>query len=160
MKKLIVTTMLALGLLIGSMHLACADPGDVARFRLVWQPNTESDLAGYRVYSSDAADMSAYNQEGEVAAPETYWIIPQGFPIKHFAITAFDMVGNESQFSSSVLFDEDTTPPSAPSGGPVIEPIPAANIVTIDGKEKLRDTTPPAAPGSDKTPAPANVQVR
>lgn len=146
---------------MGSMHLACADPGDVARFQLIWDANPESDLAGYKVYSADNPSMNSYSFEEEVPAPDTYWIIPQDFTRGHFiALTAFDTSGNESQFSVSVQFNADTQAPGAPSGTPRIEPVPAGmTIRTVDGIERLfrsEDTTAPAAPGSN----PKNLRVR
>ncbi len=82
---------------------------------LAWDPNTEPDLAGYRVYygleSGDYINFvdvgkATHYSLGNLLEDTTYYI----------AITAYDTVGNESDFSGEV---SGTTVPaeSDPVGG-------------------------------------------
>lgn len=78
---------------------------------LVWDANTEGDLAGYRVYRGtvsgtyslveDVGDQTAYNDI--VSDGGYYWVI-----------TAYDTSGNESDYSNEVNKIVDTIPPLAP----------------------------------------------
>jgi hypothetical protein len=63
---------------------------------LVWEPDSDADLAGYRVYRS--TDGGAWEKLADVSAIPTYsdTTIEHG---KHYryAVSAFDKVGNESE---------------------------------------------------------------
>ena len=85
-----------------------------ASLAVTWNPNTEDDLAGYRVYSGvtsgaygapvDVGNVTSY-QIADVASGQTYYI----------AVTAYDTSNNESGFSEEVSVTvpiPDTTPPS------------------------------------------------
>jgi len=74
-----------------------------------WSPNSESDLAGYKIYYGvgsftkviDAGNTTSYSI-GDLKAGETY----------QFAVTAYDDSKNESDFSNTVLFEvKDTEGP-------------------------------------------------
>jgi len=111
--------------------------GHSAQVTLAWDPNTEPDLAGYRIYygllsneysySIDAGNQTSYtlsNLEDE----KTYY----------FAATAYDQEGNESDFSYEVVFNaplaaciysvSPTSQSSAPEGGTG-----AVNVTTQSG---------------------------
>jgi hypothetical protein len=79
--------------------LAASSEG--AEIRIAWDPNTEEDLAGYRVYYGTAS--KTYGQPITIGKETTYAItglIPgQRYCI---AVTAFDTAGNESDFSNEV----------------------------------------------------------
>jgi hypothetical protein len=69
-----------------------------------WRSNIESDLAGYNIYVSSTYDgryewiattSSPYFQDSEVLNGSTYY----------YAITAFDVAGNESELSRDVAYD-------------------------------------------------------
>jgi hypothetical protein len=74
-----------------------------AQATLAWNPNTESDLAGYRVHYGTASgsytvhidvhNVTTYNVTG-LTAGQTYY----------FAATAYDTSGNESAYSNSVSY--------------------------------------------------------
>lgn len=88
---------------------------------LTWNPNTESDLAGYKVYYGTQA--GTYSQVTNVGNVTTYVIsgLTEGSTY-YFAVTAYDTSGNESGSSAEVSKTfVDTTPP-------VISAIAATNI--------------------------------
>lgn len=74
---------------------------------LGWDPNTEPDLAGYKIYHGVSSRSS-----GGYAIPDFHDIIPVGTEtytfanaangIHYFSLTAFDDSGNESGFSNEV----------------------------------------------------------
>jgi len=85
---------------LASLLLACA-PAIAGNLKVSWQPNTESDLAGYFVYYGtkdrplgarvDAGRQTQYLIQN-LKAGETYYIV----------VTAVDQNGNESEFSEQI----------------------------------------------------------
>ncbi len=83
-----------------------------------WTQNTESDLAGYRIYNSLTSGLYSYGEENAVA------IIPVGEGtvtvedvtdgMKYWVITAYDTDGNESLPSNELSIMLDTSAPTAP----------------------------------------------
>lgn len=74
-----------------------------------WNPNTESDLAGYKVYyglaSRDYVEPVDAGNVTEIKIPgflrgKTYF----------FAVTAYDHAGNESEFSDEVSLQAPKAP--------------------------------------------------
>ena len=75
-----------------------------AQVTLVWIPNTESDLAGYKVYygnssgnydtNVDVGNQTSYTFSGLVSA-KTYYIVA----------TAYDTSGNESTYSDEAVYN-------------------------------------------------------
>lgn len=82
-----------------------------------WSPNTENDLAGYKVYRGTSSRN--YDFSVVVNAPDTSIIITglvDGVTY-YFAVTAFDKVGNESEMSSEATITipvPDINPPAIP----------------------------------------------
>ena len=87
---------------------------------LAWDPNTESDLAGYRIHHgtasgsytvhTDVHNVTSYTVTG-LTAGQTYY----------FAATAYDASGNESGYSNPVSYSVPTangapTTPATPTG--------------------------------------------
>lgn len=74
---------------------------------LHWIDNTESDLAGYRIYAAPCATGSAcpYDQVGSTHGT-TFTVsgLSNGVT-RHFAVAAFDRAGNESELSTEDIFD-------------------------------------------------------
>lgn len=96
--------------------------------RVTWNPNTESDLAGYKVYYGtqsgvygnpvDVGNVTTWNLDN-VAEKTTYY----------FALTAYDTSGNESLKSEEAsVTTPDQTPPNAPN---IIEVVPGVKSVDI-----------------------------
>ena len=74
---------------------------------LSWLANTESDLAGYRVYESNCSSgpNCPYNRIGATAATEfTATGLTNGVT-RYFAVSAVDASGNESDLSYEDTFD-------------------------------------------------------
>jgi hypothetical protein len=102
--------------LVGVLLFTSLD--SAAQINLAWDPNTETDLAGYRVYygiasgtygaPADVGNVTAYTLNG-LTPGVTYYI----------AVTAYDTVANESGYSNEVS-GQITETVSAPTmlGGP------------------------------------------
>ena len=86
-----------------------------AEVTLAWDPNTESDLSGYKIYygvetgnyeySIDVGDTTSYQVAGLVENQTIY-----------FVATAYDVNGNESEYSKEVVFTPENQPPVADAG--------------------------------------------
>ena len=81
-------------------------PALAGSVNLSWNPNTESDLAGYRIYYGTLP--STYTQVVDVgltsipSTPEyTVDNLTQGIDY-YLTVTAYDISGNESEFSSEI----------------------------------------------------------
>lgn len=74
---------------------------------LGWLPNIETDLAGYKVYYGTASrDEGGYAQpifhDIIPAGTETYYMENVSDGIYYFSLSAFDLAGNESDFSNEI----------------------------------------------------------
>jgi len=130
-----------------------------AQLRLAWDPNKESDLAGYKVYfgtsskqytaSVDVGNVNVYVLRG-VKEGQTYYI----------AVTAYDLYFNESNYSIEVngVAIEPSPPISLvpPTIVPSPIPEPAREPAPIVSKPTSAPTPEPGTPPSPTTePAPA-----
>lgn len=91
-----------------------AEPGDIAsKLRIfTWEANTESDLAGYKLYHQTEfliaiTDPLATSFECQVEG------LLEGENI--FNMTAYDTSGNESLFSKDAIFIYDSIAPAVPT---------------------------------------------
>jgi fibronectin type 3 domain-containing protein len=81
--------------LTGSVHSA--------QVTLAWDPNTEPDIAGYRIYYGLASDQ--YGNQIDVGNQTRYTVASlEGGKTYYFAATAYDRYGDESDFSDEVVF--------------------------------------------------------
>jgi predicted phage tail protein len=84
-----------------------------ADVKLAWNANTESDLAGYKVYYGTAS--RSYGPSTNTGNVTSYTVTGLSTGTYYFAVTAYDSSGNESGFSNEVLKTiaptGDTTPP-------------------------------------------------
>ena len=72
-----------------------------ANINLAWDPNTEPDLAGYRVYYGTAS--GTYGAPIDVKKVTTYTLTGLTLGQTYFlAVTAYDTSGNESDYSNEV----------------------------------------------------------
>ncbi len=103
-----------LGILIGLLLLLGVPMAAQAdSVSLTWDPNTEEDLAGYKVYVGTTP--AAYTDIIDVGHVTTYTIsdlVPG--ETYFFAVTAYDIFANESNFSTELS----TTISGAPSSAP------------------------------------------
>jgi hypothetical protein len=126
MKKLSIV----LGLLILSASLVFAG---TERITLGWDANTDTDLAGYRLYTSSTAGQYTFVGKNasltptnppasyvrSVAKPAvtmTTDMIGTDGQVIYFVLTAFDSAGNESGRSNEVSYTFADSPPAAPKG--------------------------------------------
>ncbi len=106
--------LVAIGL---AMVFIAVRPAAAAQVTLAWDPNTEADLAGYRIHYGtvagnlsnhiDVKKVTSYTVSG-LTAGQTYY----------FAASAYDTAGNESGYSNSVsstLVSDLNIAPSAPA---------------------------------------------
>jgi hypothetical protein len=82
------------------LWLACAGPALAADVTLAWDANTESDLAGYKVYYGTASGV--YGTPITIGTQTTYTVtgLPPG--TYYFAVTAYNTSGLESGYSNEV----------------------------------------------------------
>ena len=94
-------------LLLTICLLALAFTAHAADVTLTWDANTESDLAGYRVYQGSGTDPTTFTRVQQVAAT-TATIKGLDSTAHSFAVTAYTTAGLESAYSNIV------TVPAAP----------------------------------------------
>jgi hypothetical protein len=75
-----------------------------AQVTLAWDPNTEPDVTGYRIYYSFLSDQ--YDYSADVGNQTSFTLASlQDGKTYYFAATAYDQEGNESDFSNEVVFN-------------------------------------------------------
>jgi hypothetical protein len=86
----------------------------LAGITLVWQPNTETDLAGYKVYFGERSQQ--YTQTIDVGKNTSYALdhLPRN-KTYYFVVTAYDLSGNESSHSLEAVLS--AAPAPAPDSG-------------------------------------------
>ncbi len=90
---------------------------------LAWDPNTEEDLAGYKIHIG--ASSHTYSQIIDVGHVTTYTVSNLSDGQTYYAaITAYDIYGNESGFSNEVSTTIGAPPPPEPEPEPAPEPDP------------------------------------
>jgi hypothetical protein len=108
---------------LGVMIFAGALPAE-ANCTLSWNPNTEADLAGYRVYhsySSNGYTVGSYSLT-TTATSLTCADMQIGYDgrLHYWTVTAYDSRGNESAFPAQVwmqmpLVTDPASPPPPPA---------------------------------------------
>ncbi len=86
-----------------------------AQVSLAWGTNSESDLAGYKVYYGNSS--GSYDSNIDVGNQTSYTIqnLVEG-QMYYIAVTAYDTSNNESGYSAEVVYNvPDTTLPSIPT---------------------------------------------
>lgn len=88
-----------------------------------WDPNSEPDLAGYRVHYGESG---VYSQMVDVGRATTYTVtgLREGMTY-YFSVTAYDSAGNESGYS---LEASKTIPDTS---GPVVSGVSAVDITSV-----------------------------
>ena len=74
---------------------------------LHWQPNTEGDFAGYRIYEAGCASGSTCPYDRIGATSGTTFLVTglANGVTRYFAVSALDRAGNESDLSYDTVFD-------------------------------------------------------
>ena len=88
---------------------------------LTWTPNTEPDLAGYRVYQCTSQPCGRANGTATLLATlGTVASFDIGVPsaTRYYVVTAHDTANNESAESGVAIY----TPPTSPPPAPVVPP--------------------------------------
>lgn len=88
-----------------------------------WLPNSEPDLAGYRIYWGGASGQ--YSDHVDVGLPpikdgRVYWTMDIPDDTHFFAATAYDTFGQESEPSNELRVDPAPKAPDDFSGSPVV----------------------------------------
>ena len=101
--------LIGVGLLVGIDAVAAT----AASVSLMWDPNTEGDLAGYKVHVGTAS--RTYSESIDVGHVTSFTVsnLADG-QTYFFAVTAYDVMANESSFSSEVASTTGTTVNSPP----------------------------------------------
>lgn len=109
MKKLLLTC---------AMLLALCSAAWGVTLTVMWDANTEADLAGYRLYQSDTAGQYTYGEDHAIATTlagtEIITVKDIADGTHHWVLTAYDTSGNESGPSNEVTKIIDSTAPNAP----------------------------------------------
>jgi fibronectin type 3 domain-containing protein len=94
---------LGLGITLCVMASLVTSNAFAAQITLAWDPNTESDLAGYRIHSGSAS--GSYTMHIDVHNVTSYTVtgLTDGQSY-YFAATAYDSAGNESGYSNQVSY--------------------------------------------------------
>jgi hypothetical protein len=107
---------MVVGALIFCMLMAAA-LSHAAQIQVSWSPNTETDLAGYKLYSGTASGVYGDPVDVGNVTSHALTLSPAVGTTYYFAVTAYDTSGNESGFSSEAsVFIKDGQPPAAPKG--------------------------------------------
>ena len=97
--------------------LAIAGIAQAATVQVTWNPNTEPDLAGYRLYVGEASGQYGEPVDVGNVTGHVMEITPQHGATYYFALTAYDTSGNESGYSDeATCFVPDSGAPEKPTG--------------------------------------------
>lgn len=117
MKRTLLTLSLAILLGLVIIGVTNSQAGEVV---FEWEPNSEEDLAGYRLYQSTTSGEYTYGVENAVgiitAGKETFTIVLNVDGEFWWVLTAYDTAGNESGPSNEVTTKVNYKPPSPPAG--------------------------------------------
>ena len=97
--------------------LAIAGIAQAATVQVTWNPNTEPDLAGYRLYVGEASGQYGEPIDLGNVTGHVMEITPEYGATYYFALTAYDTSGNESGYSDeATCFIPDGVKPEKPTG--------------------------------------------
>ncbi len=97
--------------------LAIAGIAQAATINVSWNPNTEPDLAGYRLYVGQASGQYSEPVDVGNVTGHAMQITPEYGATHYFALTAYDTSGNESGYSAeATCFIPDGVKPEKPTG--------------------------------------------
>ncbi len=101
--------------------LAIAGIAQAATINVSWNPNTEPDLSGYKLYHGTASGQYGEPVDVGNVTGHVMEITPEYGATYYFALTAYDTSGNESGYSAeATCFIPDGVKPEKPTGLRVI----------------------------------------
>lgn len=77
-----------------------------------WNPNSESDLKGYKLYEKNSDNTFTFLKD--ILAPAITETITTNDGDHEYVLTAYDQFNNESEYSDSVAITTDSIPPGMP----------------------------------------------
>ena len=92
----------------------CFSAPGVRKWQLRWAANTETDLAGYKLYYGFTSGV--YGNPIDVGNVTNYLLTGVVPSNNYLALTAYDKYGNESGYSPELFFDKDQDAPAKPGG--------------------------------------------
>jgi hypothetical protein len=97
--------------------LAIAGIAQAATVQVTWNPNTEPDLSGYKLYHGTASGQYGEPVDVGNVTGHAMQITPEYGATYYFALTAYDTSGNESGYSDeATCFIPDGVKPEKPTG--------------------------------------------
>ena len=97
--------------------LAIAGIAQAATVQVTWNPNTEPDLSGYKLYHGTASGQYGEPVDVGNVTGHIMEITPEYGATYYFALTAYDTSGNESGYSDEAsCFVPDGRAPEKPTG--------------------------------------------
>ena len=106
-------------LAVVAFFFMCGIAWSASNVTFTWDSNSESDLAGYRLYQSQTSGVYTFGDGNQVATIlagiETVQIIDIPDGVYFWVLTAYDADGNESGPSNEVTANLDTLAPNAPA---------------------------------------------
>ena len=97
--------------------LAIAGIAQAATVQVTWNPNTEPDLSGYKLYHGTASGQYGEPVDVGNVTGHVMEITPEYGATHYFAVTAYDTSGNESGYSDEAsCFVPDGSEPERPTG--------------------------------------------
>ena len=110
---------LKLLLAVVAFFFMCGMAMAASNVTLIWDANSETDLAGYRLYQSQIPGVYTFGDGNQVATilagTETVQIADMADGTYFWVLTAYDNDGNESGASNEVTANLDTLAPGAPA---------------------------------------------
>ena len=91
-------------LLVVGVAVTCATThGIAASVTLAWNPNSESNVAGYKVHYGHSSRTYPFVIDVGNATRQTIGDLQEGVSY-HFAVTAYNIAGRESDFSGEIRY--------------------------------------------------------
>ena len=106
-------------LVLVAFFFMCSMAQAASNVTFIWDANSETDLAGYRLYQSQAPGVYTFGDGNQVATilagVETVQITGVLDGTYFWVLTAYDNDGNESGASNEVTANLDTLAPGTPA---------------------------------------------